>query len=246
MISITTLEDKLNKKQQDKTLNPTLEDRGSDGDMKILAPSLVQLAANLRQTVSNIQTSAFYHGKSLNEIGKQLDPNFEPVIIGQQHRAAGILPFIFIDDKCYVLGGMFTKNGDKLKFGILGGKAQGTESPIDTALREFNEETLSFLGKDFDKRFRARPQFSYSIVSGKYTLYLVELDRFLKVEAKSLLDVSKYDKILSELPERQKMISSGAVPAKLVWQDLVANDIVLNDFAKTVLTDPGVRGFLME
>jgi len=243
-----------------------LDHTAQSSEKKQQSPDLSVVIHTLKQTIISIQSGAFHQGNALNQLAKSIDPNFEPVIIGQQHRAAGCLPYVVHNKQILVLGGMVKKSNDKFaQYVVNGGKGQGTERPPQTALRELEEETLGVFGKDFQKYFYSRPQLSLEIVDGKYTLYLVDVGNMQitdnKVSATPESDEKRdidldsylqaYSKQFSSNPESSHLCARGAIPEVMIWlpfkdQSFMYSGVAINDFARTILSQPAILGFFRD
>ena len=65
---------------------------------------------------------------------------------------AGILPAAVFNGQLYFLFGKENKYADTPGFADFGGGSDGDEAPIDTAIREFTEETTGFWGSEKELR----------------------------------------------------------------------------------------------
>ena len=65
---------------------------------------------------------------------------------------AGILPTAVFNGQLYFLFGKENKYSDTPGFADFGGGSDGDEAPIDTAIREFTEETTGFWGTEKELR----------------------------------------------------------------------------------------------
>lgn len=157
---------------------------------------LVLLKRYKNENVS-LQKNTLYEGRRLNRMCKEIDKSFEEVIIGHSNKASGIIVHKLVrhpiarKSKLYVL--LVRENG---VVNIPGGKSQGEETPIDTAIREFREEVtqpaekkeISTEIKEEDRIpiYRLNEQKivdnvieSFHLPSDGYTLFFLEMDKYL-------------------------------------------------------------------
>lgn len=69
-----------------------------------------------------------------------------PQVISQCYASAGIIPYCKKRDKCYLLLGLEDRSHKRdgcVVWSYFGGKKTRGENPVDTAIREFSEETLN-------------------------------------------------------------------------------------------------------
>jgi hypothetical protein len=90
-----------------------------------------------------------------------------------KHKAAGILPYAVHNKKLYFFVGKSGKDG---KITDLGGKIEGNETPKQTAVREFYEESSGLMGdmKYLLSKLRSKDLKSQFIVCGSYKIYIVK------------------------------------------------------------------------
>ena len=84
---------------------------------------------------------------------------------------AGILPVSFHKGKLYFLFGKENKYADTPGWSDFGGGIDAGETPLDTVIREAQEETTGFLGGD--KEIRAwLKRGNYKMEFGNYTMFI--------------------------------------------------------------------------
>src|SRR5579872_6052671 len=164
-----------------KTLNTRLRQITS------LRSSYEYMSKGLKEMNIALQIGARQNGEKLNKLCKRINPSFEEIIVGHQHRAAGVFCYkINSDGKVFVLlveepikkpifkkGVIESKTPIEIevkKMTIPGGKAQGEEYPLITALREFGEETGILIDKE---NLRKLPHQSIYYEKGMYTLFFI-------------------------------------------------------------------------
>ena len=199
----------------------------------------------LRDLATNLQIFAGTYGTKINKVGSILDKDYEPVIVGSQHRAAGILVY-HVDKKekkIHVLLANFAKKeGDIPEYQIPGGKAQGIEYPLETAIREFNEETL-FIFKDEMSILKKSPQTCHNFVDGKYTLFLVDSS---VCKLGSIDEVKDGFKLSMEICKMQNRLPKAKIPVSLDWIEYtVPSHKFCAKFANQMLVDTAISNFML-
>lgn len=208
----------------------------------------------LRDLTVNLQSFAAGYGSKLNKLASEIDGEYEHVIVGTPHRAAGILLY-YTQMKRHVGRGASLQEGKerdvyflaarfndpttgKSEYQIPGGKAQGTEYPLETAVREFNEETLGAISEDIYSLHEA-PQMSHCLVEGKYTLFLVDLSEVSDCAPEDVIDKFNIASLHSKMKGKAKL------PISLEWLEYTTppNQSCCS-FAKTILSDPGIARFM--
>ena len=169
--------------------------------------------------------------------------------------AAGILLYRYSVEykKLELLMGTVRSDENKGRLSILGGKKQGSEAPVDTAIREFDEETgqvisLSAL-KSLSSTIANSDGSSDSILTcyypaGKYVLYLVNVDAVPALRG-ATSDVTKaFDKFIEwpRLRNKKKATSEFLEMSSLDWVDLntVLAERGLNEFAALIFKCPAL------
>ena len=88
---------------------------------------------------------------------------------------AGILPVSFHKGKLYFLFGKENKYADTPGWSDFGGGIDAGETPLDTVIREAQEETTGFLGGD--KEIRAwLKRGNYKMEFGNYTMFICPME----------------------------------------------------------------------
>ncbi len=118
---------------------------------------------------------------ALNAAAKAVEPDFEPVIVGQAHRAAGLLVWDVGEDG--IVQVLLAKEAEE--FVIPGGKAIAEEHPMETAIREFSQELGGYYETKTLATLLGGIHSSLYYPQGKYTLFIVHA-RFLGTPLKSL------------------------------------------------------------
>lgn len=165
------------------------------------------------------------HGKRINKLIKSIDPKADEACIGVGSRASGIL--VYQPDGKVLLG---LRNGELI---VPGGKAQGEESPIEAAVREFKEEFLVTIN---ERLILDYPQLSYYIVGGKYTIHLIPAKSMFQ-EPDKVLD--EYKKIITDT-----LLLSHENPSELMWVDLYKYGGKFNNFTIDIKDCVGVSNFI--
>ena len=109
-----------------------------------------------------------------------------------KHKAAGILPYTVHNKKLYFFVGKSRKDG---KITDLGGKIEGNETPKETAVREFYEESSGLMGtkRQLFGKLRTKDLKSQYIVCGSYKIYIVKFKYNEGIERKYSELLSKVD-----------------------------------------------------
>lgn len=193
-------------------------------------------AQKLRDFNIQLQRTAFFQGRELNTIMKGIDPTAEDVIIGQSHKASGIILY----QDAHVL--LVTFKGEAC---VPGGKAQGTEHPLETAIREVVEETLGVIDETSLRALHKEPQYSQMIGTGRYTAFLVPLEKVTQHTPDKLIKLFEAKKRTMSKEEELKQSTRGNLPGRMLWHDI--SDFVgqrLNAFTKDILFDEGISKFI--
>lgn len=184
------------------------------------------LARDIRDLNGNLQFMAEKQGVILNRMMKHFDPRAEDIITGHSHRAAGLL----VHDGKSVLMVKFAKGLE-----IPGGKAQGSEYPLETATREAGEETLRTLTKEMLDSLYQRPIPSYVVAAGKYTIFLVDAT---ELKLGNIVEDFK-DKLAAHKDDAEEP------PSALVWWTPGKDKLEdLAPFAKEILNTPAIATYL--
>jgi len=199
----------------------------------------------------SIQQNAFFQGRALNDLASELDAQYEPLPIGKVHAAAGILPYRKKEGKLVeLLLGEFPSEDGTIRLNLLGGKASGLESPVETAVREFSQEILELVTREqLTDYFSGRLDLSKYIPEGKYTVFPLEASE-LKLGDEV---VTSHEAKRAEYDDK---VLEGKGPAgdaalKLVWWPYRTvtkvedpKEIPLNPILRHVLTNKAVSNFL--
>ncbi len=173
---------------------------------------------------TDMQKDILRQGKRINNLIKQIDPKVDEACIGVGNRASGIL--VYRPDGKVLLG---LRDKELI---VPGGKCQGEESPIETAVREFKEE---FLVNINSKDILDNPQLCYYIANGKYTLYFISAECIFCDSGKI---IDEYKKTVSDT-----LLLSHENPSELMWVDLYKCTEVLNNFTMIIRESIGVKNF---
>jgi 8-oxo-dGTP pyrophosphatase MutT (NUDIX family) len=199
-------------------------------EVKILQKkdSKTEIPSNAKELFTiwtDIEKDILRQGKRINKLIKQIDPTADEACIGVGSRAAGIL--VYWPDGKVLLG---LRNGELI---VPGGKAQGEESPIENAVREFEEEFRVKINK---KDILENPQLCYYIVDGKYTIHLIS--------AKAMFP--EPDKVIEEYKTfiKSTLLVSHENPSELLWIDLYKHVGSFNSFTNIIKESVGVKNFI--
>ena len=126
--------------------------------------------ATIREQLLAVQKAYNATIAALNKAALLIDPTFEPVIVGQAFRAAGLLIWDVGDDG--IVQVLLAKETDGLV--IPGGKAVGEEHPELTSIREFDQEIRGYYEVKTLEALVGRVHSGYLYYApGKYSLFIV-------------------------------------------------------------------------
>jgi hypothetical protein len=146
----------------------------------------------------------------------------------ENFKAAGILPIVIVDKKIYYLLG---KDINQKKYSDFGGSKENSETCEETAVREFDEESMGVL-YDINKLRKIIHKLPY-IINEQYIMYLllinydkVVIDTYNKLLKKLKLCFNNYPRCSDGLLEKTKF--------KLFTQnEILQQKNIRKDFLKT-------------
>jgi len=148
-----------------------------------------QTRSDTRQKCDDILRSALSSIRALNKEAETKNDKYEPFIEDVCHRAAGILPWRTKKSKAQVA---LIYDAKRKQYTVAGGKAQGREHPLATAIRETREEAGHIMDK---KKLAALTKTAVPCIyhdKGKYTLFLVTADQVGLEDVSSTANVIKW------------------------------------------------------